>query len=272
MAEQRLPGTVRAWWILERTALRAQSQYRANLFMGFIGGLTYQGIQVAFLALLLQGFGMIGGWGFAELGLVVGIRLAAHACYVMPFGALIDTSRLIHSGDFDQLLIRPTNPFLQVVTRRFNILTIGDGLLGLGALIAFAVAAPVEWNWWRICYLLAAVVGGGLVETAIQVAIASVAFRAGNVFALQALADRTITVFGIYPLTIFGSVGLLALCLLFPLGFIAYLPATALLGRVAEVPLPSWAVWLSPLAGWVLFPLAVALFQRMSRHYTSPGA
>ena len=109
-------------------------------------------------------------------------------------------------------------------------------------------------------------------ETAIQVVIASAAFRSGNVFALQTQADRVITLFGIYPLTIFGPLGLLTLCLLFPLGFIAYLPSTALLGRVAEVPLPSWLVWLSPLGGWLLFPLAVALFHRMSRHYTSPGA
>ena len=272
MVERRLPGVIRSWWILERAALRAQAQYRANLVMGFIGGLTYQGIQVVFLALLLQSFGMIGGWTFAELGLMVGIRLAAHACYVMPFGALIDTSRRINSGEFDQLLIRPTNLLLQVVTRRFNILTVGDGVLGFSALVVLAATSPVEWTWWRIGYLMAAVIGGGLVETAIQVVIASTAFRSGNVFALQTQADRVITLFGIYPLTIFGPLGLLTLCLLFPLGFIAYLPSTALLGRVAEVPLPSWLVWLSPMGGWLLFPLAVVLFHRMSRHYTSPGA
>lgn len=187
-------------------------------------------------------------------------------------GALIDTSRIIHSGEFDQVLIRPTGVFLQVVTRRFNILTVGDGVLGVVALVGFAVVSPVEWTWWRLAFVLAAVVGGGLVETSIQVVIAAVAFRSGNVFALQIQADRVITLFGIYPLTIFGTSGLLTLCLVFPLGLIAYLPTAALLGRVAEVPLPAWLVWGSPLAGWVLFPLAVALFQRRSRAYTSPGA
>ena len=55
-------------------------------------------------------------------------------------------------------------------------------------------------------------------------------------------------------------------------GFVAYLPTTALLDRVAEVPLPAWLVWASPLMGWVLFPLSLVLFHRMSRHYQSPGA
>lgn len=272
MAERRLPSALRAWWVLERATVRAQAQYRANLFMGFIGGLTYQGIHVLFLVLLLNSFGVIDGWGLAELGLMVGIRLAAHACYVMPFGALLDTSRLIHDGEFDLLLLRPVPAFLQVVTRRFNILTVGDGVLGLVALVGFAVASPVEWTWWRIGYVVAAVVGGGLVEAAIQVTIASLAFRAGSVRGLQNQADRLITTFGIYPLTIFGPAGLLALTLVLPLGFIAYLPTAALLGRTPEVPLPDVVVWSSPLVGWLLFPLAVALFQRMSRHYTSPGA
>lgn len=145
-------------------------------------------------------------------------------------------------------------------------------MLGLGSLVTFAVLAPVDWSWWRLPYLLAAVMGGTLVETAIQVAIASLAFRFGPVFSAQTLADRVITIFGIYPLTVFGTAGLVALTLIFPLGFIAYLPATALLGRAAEVPVPPWLVWGVPLAGWFLLPLAVAAFHRASRHYQSPGA
>lgn len=150
MAERRLTGALRAWWVLERAALRAQTQYRANLFVGLIGGLTYQGINVVFLALLLNGFGLIGGWGFAELGLLVGIRLAAHSFYVMPFGGLLETTQLVREGDFDLLLLRPVDRFIQIITRRFNVLTVGDGLLGLAALVGFGLLAPVEWTWWRL--------------------------------------------------------------------------------------------------------------------------
>lgn len=164
MAERRLPGALRSWWVLERAALRAQTQYRANLFVGLIGGLTYQGINVVFLALLLSGFGLIGGWGFAELGLLVGIRLAAHSFYVMPFGGLLEITQLVREGDFDLLLLRPVDRFIQIITRRFNVLTVGDGLLGLAALVGFGILAPVEWTWWRLGYVVAAVVGGGLVR------------------------------------------------------------------------------------------------------------
>ena len=163
MAERRLPGALRAWWVLERAALRAQTQYRANLFVGLIGGLTYQGINVVFLALLLNGFGLIGGWGFAELGLLVGIRLAAHSFYVMPFGGLLETTQLVREGEFDLLLLRPVDRFIQIITRRFNVLTVGDcwgwrpwsgsgsshPSSGRGGGSATLWQRSVEEDWWR---------------------------------------------------------------------------------------------------------------------------
>lgn len=89
---------------------------------------------------------------------------------------------------------------------------------------------------------------------------------------MQVQADRIVTTFGIYPLTIFGPQGLLFLCFIFPFGFVAYLPTTALLGRVAEVPLPARLVWVSPWRAGCCSPLSLVLFHRMSRHYQSPGA
>ena len=88
--------------------------------------------------------------------------------------------------------------------------------------------------------------GGGLVETAIQVAIGSLAVRGGVARTMQVQADQTVTTVGIYLLTIFWPQDLLFLCFIFPLGFVAYLPTTALLGRVAEVSLPARLVWVSP--------------------------
>jgi hypothetical protein len=251
---KRLPSALAAWWTLEKAAIRTQGQYRGNLFAGFLGGLVYQGIQLIFVALLLNSFGMIGGWNFKEIGLLLGVRPCAHSIYVIPFGALLRTSSLIHNGEFDLILLRPVNHFVQIFTRQFNIMSLGDGILGLVSVTTFGALAPVDWSWENIGYLILAVIGGGLAETAIQIAIVSFSFTATVVNSIQFMADTIVTNFGVYPLAIFGKEGLLALCFAFPLGFIAYLPTAALLGRVAEVPLPEWMVWTSPLAGWLLLP------------------
>lgn len=270
-SQRRLPGTLRSWWLLERAALRSQGQFRGNLFVGLIGGLTFQGLQVAFLALLLHQFDQIGGWGWHEIGLIFGIRLAAHALYVIPFGVVPWTERLVRNGEFDLFQLRPVNTFVQTATKRFQIMSLGDGLIGVVALVAFSVSAPVDWTAAKVAFLLVSVVAGGLVETAFQTAIASLSFVFTSTTGLNLFADTTITQFGGYPLSIFGRAGVWLLTFVFPMAFIAYLPATVLLGRTGEVPLPHWLIQLSPAVGVALFALSLLLFTRMSRRYVSPS-
>lgn len=268
---RRLPGMFRSWWLLERAALRTQGQFRQNFVVGLIGGVVFQGIQVAFLAILLNQFNLIGGWGWREIGLIFGIRLSAHALYVMPFGTIPWTERLVRTGEFDLFQLRPVNTFIQVITRRFSVMSVGDGLIGLTALVGFALQAPVFWTPGKMLFLAVSILSGGLVETAFQTAIASLAFVLTATTGLNLFADNTITSFGGYPLTIFGRVGVWLLTFILPMAFIAYLPATMLLDRTDEVPLPLWLVHLSPAVGVGLFALSLALFTRMSRRYVSPS-
>lgn len=270
-SQRTLPNTLWSWWRLERMAIRAQGQYRGNFFVGMLGGVTYQGIQVAFLAILLQRFNLIGGWDFHEIGLLFGIRLAAHALYVMPFNPVSSVDRMIRLGDFDRVLLRPVNLFIQVSTRRFAIMSVGDGVIGICALIGFSLYSPVHWTPLKVGYLLLAVIAGGLVETAIQTFIASFAFTVTSTSGFAIFADVMFTQFGSYPLTIFGRIGVWVLTFGFPIAFVSYLPTTVLLGRSTEVPIWHPLVYISPLLGIGLFALAVWVFTVRSHKYVSPS-
>lgn len=268
---RRSPNSLSIWWRLERTAVRAQFQYRSNVFIGAISGVTFQGIQVAFLALLLNQFGEIGGWEWREVGLLLGIRLAAHAVYVVPFGMVAQAERLVRTGEFDVFMARPVNIFIQTITRRFNMSSVGDAFIGVTALLAFALAAPVMWDAPRVAYLLLAVIAGGLVEAALQTAIASMAFVFTATSSLNIFVDNTIVSLGGYPLTMFGRWAVWALTFVMPMAFIAYLPAVVLLGRAEEVPLPDVLIVGSPAIGALLFWSSVRLFVAMARRYVSPS-
>jgi ABC-2 type transport system permease protein len=258
--------------ILERAALRAQLQYRVNFWTTLIGGVAFQGTQLLFLGVLLSKFGLIAGWGFPEIAFVFAMRLASHALYVVPFGSLMMTDFLVREGDFDRYLLRPVSPFLQLVTREFRLMALGDGLLGVGALIIFSWHAPVDWTAPKVGYLILAVVGGSLVETGIQTFFCGLSFLATSTFSLRIFADDMITRFSGYPLTMFGRGVFFGFCTAFPMAFIAFLPATVLLGRTADVPLPGWLIAASPLAGLAVFALGYAFFVRMLPRYTSPGS
>jgi len=262
----------RQYVILERAALRAQLQYRVNFWTTLMGGVAYQGTQLLFLGVLLGKFGLIGGWGFPEVAFVFAMRLASHALYVVPFGSLRLLDEMVRDGEFDRVLLRPVNPFLQLVTRWFPLMSLGDALLGAGALIIFSWQAPIDWTGAKVVYLLLAVVGGGLVETGIQTFFCGLSFVATSTFSLRIFADTSITQFSGYPLTMFGRGIFYAFCTLVPMAFISFLPATVLLGRTADVPVPVWLTFLSPLAGVVVFVLGYCFFTKMMPRYTSPGS
>lgn len=266
------PSWFRQYVILERAALRAQLQYRVNFWTTLIGGVAFQGTQLLFLGVLLSKFGMIAGWGFPEVAFVFSMRLASHALYVVPFGSLMMTDFIVREGDFDRYLLRPVSPFLQLVTREFRLMALGDGLLGVGALIIFSWHAPVDWTAPKLVYLILAVVGGSLVETGIQTFFCGLSFLATSTFSLRIFADDMITRFSGYPLTMFGRGVFFGFCTAFPMAFIAFLPATVLLGRTADVPLPGWLIVASPVVGLAVFALGYACFVRMLPRYTSPGS
>ena len=198
---------VRTGRILFRAGWRSAVQYRGNFLLTALGGVALQGTQLLFIGVLLARFGSLAGWSFGEIGLLYAVRLAAHAVYVIPFGNLIFVDQLVHDGEFDRLLLRPAGIFLQIIAYRSRIMALGDAVLGVGALIIFGWLAPVDWTLGKVIFLLAAVIGGGLVETGIQAALSGLTFLTVSSRSLRIFADNLNTTFAGYPLTMFGRWG-----------------------------------------------------------------
>ena len=101
---------------------------------------------------------------------------------------------------------------------------------------------------------------------------AALAFRTLDSFPLRWFFDDLFSRFGGYPLSIFGAGARVALMWIVPVGFVAWLPASALLGKADELPFPGWLAWCSPLLGVALMATATWLFVCESRHYQSSGS
>jgi ABC-2 type transport system permease protein len=262
---------VRASRILLRAAWRAAITYRVSFLSTILGGVALQGTQLLFIGVLLSKFDVIHGWRLNEVAFLFAMRLAAHAFYVVPFGALVMIDQAIQQGDVDRFLLRPAGVYLQVVTRYAPLMALGDTLLGFGSLAIFAAQSSVSWTPGKVAFLIAALVGGGLVEAGMQTFLAGLSFRMTSTISLRVLADDTITRFSGYPLTMFNRWGFLSLTFVFPMAFIAYLPATVLLRRTDQLPIPAWLAGISPCGGLVVFTIGLTFFNRMTRTYNSPG-
>ncbi|WP_255951836.1 ABC transporter permease [Streptomyces odontomachi] len=263
--------TLRIYRALLGAALRSELQYRSNLALWIVAGVAYQGVGLAFVWVVIRQFGSIASWSLGEIAFLYSMRLMSHALFTVPFAELFGIDYIVRDGHFDRFLVRPVSPFVQLVTRRIRLQSLGDLTGGATLLVVAAHLVRVDWSAGSVAFLVLAVLGGGLVEAAIQVFVSAFAFRMMSVRSLRMLVDRVINTFGGYPLSILPGVARSALTFALPLAFVAYLPATVLLNHTGELYVPAAFAWCTPVVGSVLWGVALWFWHRQIRHYMSSG-
>jgi ABC-2 type transport system permease protein len=256
---------------LMAASLRSELQYRANFVVRVLYGLIFQLTGFAFIGVVLGRFGEIGGWGVGDVAFLYGLRLLVHALRGLVFGNVDHVENLVRDGGFDRIMVRPLAPLLQVMAARIPISDTGNLLGGLGLFLAANALAGVAWTPPALLYLGLAIVGGGLVEAAIELACATLAFRLLSAQAFYVLLNDLNNTLGNYPFTIYGGVVRWALTFVLPIAFIAYLPATVLLGRTDELSVHPALAYAAPVIGVLLFMLAYWFWQHELRAYQSAG-
>ena len=254
------------------TSLQAEFQYRANVIASIVGGFLYQLTGFIVVWIVVARFNGLGGWTLPEITFLYGMRLTAHGIFYLLFSQMFDLDRVLVTGEFDRYLVRPMSPLLQLFTRKLRVNCFGD-LIGGVMLLAFAAAgAGIDWSPASGVLLVAAVIGGALIEGAVQVTMGSLAFRFLNIQAARVSTNEVFNIYGNYPVTIFPRVLEYLLTFALPVALVAYFPAATILGRSDELSVSPLLGWLAPLIGVALFTIAVRIWTRQSRHYQSSGS
>lgn len=252
-------------------AFRGQMQYRMNFILQVTFGLGYQGTGFIFIWVVLSRFQALAGWSLGQIAFLYGLRLTTHGLFVILFGRLSALDQQVREGKFDRYLIRPLPPLLQIMATEVRVSAIGDALGGVALFLAASALVRVDWSPAAVLYLLLAIAGGCLVEAALKLAVAAFSFRTLNTTSLVFLVDNVFSNFGNYPLRIYGAGVRWLLTFGIPVAFVAYFPATVLLGRTQELTVPSLIAYLAPAAGLLWFGLAYQLFRHELRAYQSSG-
>lgn len=266
-----VPETLRICRALLGAAVRSAAQYRGNLLLMVVMGVAYQGSGFAFIAVVLTRYPEIGGWTFREVALIYGFRLMAHAVYNIPLQVLWYQEDMVRDGSFDRFLLRPLHPFLQLLTSRVSVNAVGDTAIALAVFAYAAAVADVAWTPVTVLYAALVILGGALVEGAVQLLITAASFRTVQVWPARFFADNVILSFGSYPISIFSGVLQWTLTWLLPIAFIAFVPADVVLGRDGGLSVASPLAWLVPLVGVVWFWAAYRVWRRQLDRYASTG-
>jgi ABC-2 type transport system permease protein len=257
--------------VISMVNLRGRLEYRVDFALGIFLGILWQSSILVFATVLLTRFPRLDGWTRGAILLMVAMRLLSHGLYVMCFMNVSMVPYIIQEGRIDGYLLRPMPVFRQVMLSRFQINAFGD--LSVACTI-FAISVPqvdITWTVAKGGYIAAAVLGGMLMEAAVQTAISSFSLRGATTSVWMHWVDDLMAAFGNYPLSIFAWPLRAVLTFGVPLAFIAYLPAAAVTGNTTGAGLPPLVAALAPAIGLGAFVAARLLWRRNLNRYVGIG-
>ncbi|MER5750569.1 ABC-2 family transporter protein [Streptomyces sp. NPDC002088] len=258
---------VRIVWRITLLNIRAAMEYRVEFLLNIAIGAIWQVSVIVFATVLLARFAGMGGWDSSDVLMIPATRMLAHGLFVLVLGRLHFIGRQVQEGMIDVYLVRPLPVHRQVQLAYFPTNAIGDLTVAAGLMVGALSRSRLEWNAGQISYLIAAVVGGMLLEAALfcVVACATLRFPAADYWGRW--LEELLGTFGSYPLNVLPKAvgGLLTFGL--PLAFIAYFPAAVLTGHGHDTGVPYWLAAISPLLGVLAYLASRLLWRRSLRHY-----
>jgi len=254
-------------------SLRSQMQYRASFVMLTVGVFLAHLTEFVAIWALFDRFESLRGWRLPEIALFYGM---VHVSLALAegVGRGFDVfGRMVKSGEFDRLLLRPRSTALQVGAHELQLVRIGPLMQGLLVLLWSTTALGVDWTLARVGLTVLAVLGGACLFAGLFVIQATLSFwttESMELFNIVTYGGRDVAQ---YPLTIYRSWLRRFFTFVVPLACVSYFPALAILDRDdPALGSPIWFRWSAPLVGVLFLAVSLQVWRFGVRHYRSTGS
>ena len=250
--------------------------------MHILSGLEYKGwwmicVQTAFVVitdpvavvLMFSRFGGIGVWSMEKILLIYALAVTSYGL-AESFCRGFDYFpwKMIQSGDFDRLLLRPRSLFVQVAGSYFHLHRLPRPITGLAAVIWLLARMRIPFSFMNTSILISALLGGLLTYTGVYILTSGIAF-----FTIKGLDWIYILTNASYqvtrcPVEYMPKILWGAFTFFMPMLVISYYPASVICG------------WGEPLVtGFLALPAGIAflgfsllIWKIGVRHYKSTGS
>jgi len=250
--------------------------------MHMLSGLEYKGwwmmcVQTAFIVLtdpisvvlMFSRFGGIGGWTMEQILLIYALAvtsfgLAESFCRGFDYFPW----RMIRSGDFDRLLLRPRSLFTQIAASYFHLHRLPRPVTGIIAIIWLCSRLNVSITFINILVLILAILGGLLTYTGVFIMTSGIAF-----FTIKGLDWIYIFTNASYqvtrcPIDYMPKILWGMFTFVMPMLVISYYPASLVCGWGE----PAFTGFLALPAGFAFLGLSLLIWKVGVRHYKSTGS
>jgi ABC-2 type transport system permease protein len=247
-------------------------QYRANFIVGILGLIVWNVVNLGLIGVLVTQFTSLNNWTLWELVFLYCLWIVGHSLYSLLFSHANQLEVYLIEGTFDQFLLRPASPLIQLLGRELQYIEIADLLIGLTGLSLAYAQLGLHWNGWRWSFFVIAVISGAIIELALNLLIGSSAFWTGRSRGIFIIVSPFYNLAHQYPVDIFGKAFRVIVTGIIPVAFMNYYPALLLLDKLEYAKAGWWLSYLSPVVAVLLLGIVSVVWRLALKQYTSSGS
>lgn len=219
-------NTLKLYGLLVRASIRSRMQYKFNFIFSSLMVMIINLMEFLLIAIILNRFGDIKGWGLLEIGYLYSAIILSRALYRTVASDVHHIERYLVNGEMDQLLTRPIPLLLALMSQNFNVLVAEflQGIVIISICISGLIAAG-QMTWIGIPLTLLMIVCGGFILFTIGLITSTVGFWTTRVSDLQNITEDSSRNAAQYPLSIYPKWMQTILLTVLPVGLVNYIPS-----------------------------------------------
>lgn len=253
--------------------IRSQMQYRSSFWLDLLATALVSAVSFLSIALVLQTFEGIGGWGLWEVAFLYSMVEIGFGLMDLIFGGFDPPNfgNRVRLGSFDQMLLKPANIYIQVLGSEFVMRRLGRVLQATIILSLALGNLNIAWTPLKVAYLplvLLSIVAffGGLFIIGAAITFWTIeSIEVVNIFTYGGTEMMS------YPMHIFPNWLRSFFTYIIPGIFLNYYPALYFLGKPDPLGLPAFAPFVAPLVGGGILALGLTFWKFGLAHYQSTG-
>jgi ABC-2 type transport system permease protein len=252
--------------------IRGDWQYRTSFLLFLTGQFLIAGSELAAIGVIFASIDVLAGWSGAEVVLLFALSGVAFGLADLFVSQVEHASTHIKAGTFDQFLVRPMSPLVQLSAAEFAPRRIGRTIQPAVALVVALAILDIDWDPGRIVLVPVTILAATCIFGALWVLTSSVAFWTVETQEMSNAFTYGGSALTAYPVDVLGHWLRRIVVFVIPLAFVAHVPAAHLLGKPLPYGLPAVLVWLTPVVAAAMVAVAGGVWRTAIRHYRSTGS